>query len=157
MAAFKPVSVVFCDYVSQDHAGKANHLGISQEEIRFPTTPPLLPQMYIVATIKPLSKRFKYIVDFDAPDGSRIIRLTGSCEIKEDYPPRHTLSVNLQTPAIPFPGEGEYSVKMRDESLKVVFTQPLYLIVGQPLDIKLDFDGKVEVGEKYGQLQVFQQ
>ncbi|MBY5820403.1 hypothetical protein HFN60_32970 [Rhizobium leguminosarum] len=156
MAAFKPVSVVFCDFVSQDHAGKANHLGISQEELRFPTAPPMLTQMFIVATIKPLSKRFKYIVDFDAPDGSRIIRLTASCETEGDYPPRHSISTNLQTPAIPFPGEGEYAVKIRDESLKVVFTQLLHIGIGQPLDIKLNFDGKVEVGEKYAQMEVVQ-
>jgi hypothetical protein len=111
----------------------------------------MLAQIFIVTTIKPLSKRFEYSVDFDAPDGSRIIRLNVSCGIDGDILPRHLISTNLQTPAIPFPGEGEYSVKIRDDNLKVVFRQPLYIVVGPPLDLKFEFEGKVEVGEKYVQ------
>lgn len=151
MAAFKPVSITFCDYVSQDLGGKVILFGISQEELRLPALPATLASMFIVVMIKPLAKQFKYVVDFDAPDGSRIMRLSASCEVDGDYPPRHSISTNLQIPMIPFPGEGEYVAKIRDENLNVVFRQPLNIVVGPPLDMKLKFDGQVEVGEKYAQ------
>lgn len=152
MAHFKPVSVVFCDYVSQDMNGKSIQLGIIQEDLRFPTAPSLLAQFFVVVTIRPLSKNFSYIVDFDAPDGSSIIRLNASCEFESDIPPRNILSTNIQTPPIPFPGEGEYSVKIRDDSSKVVFTQPLHINVGTPPQLKMNFNGQLEIGEKYAQI-----
>ncbi len=151
MAAFKPVSITYCDYVTQDANGRFILLGVAHEELRFPTQPSILPPIFLVVMIKPQAKQFRYAVDFDAPDGSRIMRLTASCEIEGEYPPRHFISTNLQSPAIPFPGEGEYVAQIRDENMHVVFRQPLYIAVGPTFQPKLNFEGSMELGEKYAQ------
>lgn len=146
---FKVISVTFCEYVSQDATGKNHNLGIYPLEMRFDAPTPFLPPIFICVVLQPFSQETSFSVEFRDPKERLIIKATGRISYADPVPEHTVVTANFQTPAIPFPGEGRYSVSISDESGRLLHTQPLYVSVGRSRVGPVNFAGNVEVGSDF--------
>lgn len=151
MTLFEPVSIVLCDYVTYEASGKLIQVGVAGDELRTSETPLFFPTFFLVTTIRPIARRFQFFIDFDVPSGDRLIRMNGSCEFKSEIPQHHTITTNVQLPPVPFPGEGKYVARIRDENLRPVFAKEFFFTVGPVKKPLVTFDATVEIGERFAQ------
>ena len=128
---FKVLDAVFCEYLSTDVAGKNHNLGIIPLEAQLGFMPQHMPSFFLSVTVEALAKKIKYGVQFLDPKQQLIVSADFAWETDDKLQLHQVLTGNVQIPPIPFPGEGEYVAKVKDERGEIVYSRPLFVRVGE--------------------------
>jgi hypothetical protein len=120
---FKVHNVLLSEYASQDSDGKPILVGIHVGSVQFRDPMPILPPWFITAVLQPMQTEFSLDMEFNAPSGKNVlaIHVDHKADIVGD--PWYRLVLNVQLPAIPYPGDGRYEVVVKDHLGTILFRQ----------------------------------
>lgn len=147
--AFDVLSILTCDYAAQDSEGKQILIGVHDGPVYTLSMPPSLPAWYITVVMKPKAKDFTFKVDFDAPDSRRILRMTCTFSAETDLADDNRLVTAIQLPTIPFPGFGDYNIRVRNERSETVMRHTISLRSGRGVKPNINLDVVPEINPDF--------
>jgi hypothetical protein len=131
-ASFDVVSITIADYATQDAGGNGVHVGVRVGDLYVASTPPTFPAWFAVLVLRPKQQNFNFSLDVIAPNRKEMLRINCDC-IADRVPNQEThLTSAIQFPAIPFPGFGDYVIRVKDGAGAVVHRHILTFKLGVP-------------------------
>lgn len=136
-AAFEVHHALLSDYAALTDGGKSVVGGLYGSDIRFPFLPEMMPQLFCLCTLRPLSMTGTPIIRLIGPKGDTIFHLHARFDISEEPPAFATINLVLQLPAIPFPGAGEYRISVFDGA-EPAYEKRFWMNIGVSADPKVE-------------------
>lgn len=147
--AFTVDQILLSDFVSSDPEGKPTLVGIHLPPINYAELPETFPSLFLTIFAQPVSQQFKMGIFLDSPDKRSILRVNVDYSAEEVPDSTHRLVLNFQLPPVPFPGPGEYRIRIKDEHNSTVFQQPLLIRIAPQKRFEVKVNARVEVNTEF--------
>jgi len=122
---------LLCDYAAVEATGKQIFAGVYGAEVLFVADPAAWPQMWIVAALQPLTRKFEFEIRFMRPDGRALIKFTGTYEADQEPTISTRLIVPIQFAPVRFTGPGTYRIEVSEKDGQAIVAKPIEVAVGQ--------------------------
>lgn len=148
-AFFDVESVTVADYASQDLDGKGILVGVRVGTNFVERAPRNFPNWFMVAVICPKANHFAFSVSVLAPNGKEMMKVDLDCHVEGPEFGHARLNSIIQFPPIPFPGLGDYIIRIKDESGATVYRYPLSFKQGNPERMTVTAEGKATLNPEF--------
>lgn len=130
--SFEVVSLTIADYATQDAGGNGIQIGVRVGDLYVNAAPPTFPAWFAILVMRPKEQNFSFSLDVITPNRKEMLRVNCDC-VADRMPNQEThLTSAIQFPPIPFPGFGEYLIRVKDGAGVVVFRHTLTFKLGVP-------------------------
>ncbi|OBP70730.1 hypothetical protein CK231_26265 [Mesorhizobium loti] len=147
--SFEVDSVTISEYVSQDGEGNQTFVGVRVGPSYIPELPQALPAWFVTVVMRPKTSEFKFAIHVGAPNKKEMLRINFDYKADRVLADGGHLISAIQLPSIPFPGIGDYPIRVKDENGETVYRHVLAFRLGQPDKPVVKIDGRAMVNPQF--------
>lgn len=148
-APFEVDSVTISEYATQGADGNQTLVGVRVGTAYIAELPPTLPPWFITLILLPKQQEFAFSVHIGAPNGKDVIRVDFDYRAEKLPTNEERLVTAIQVPPIPFPGFGEYPIRVKDAHGETVFRHPWIFRLGEPDRPVVSVNGRATVNPEF--------